>query len=358
MGRATVLCVVGLSAAAGLFAAQQPDLSPLAERIEAAMRDLEAPAVAIAVVAGDRVIYEKAFGYRDRERRLPATVETSFYITTCFPSETREWPVAVPYVWDGAAMRPIPLKTDRTMHAAGGMLSSVRDLSRWLLVNLSDGVLDGRRVFPREAMREVHSPQIGLDRRFGRLRRFAYGLGWYFGEDDGEIVVHHFGGYSGAQAHVSFMPDRGIGVAVVSNTDSRLPHLIAELIYDTLRGRPDAEKVFAADVAKLRAGKAGVAERIRQEEEKLLRPLPEAPPRPAAAYAGDYENEDLGTIRIREESGRLVATMGDLRAILAPARGDAFLLQWFPDDRPALITFSTAEPRARLTWNEKDFVKK
>jgi len=124
------------------------------------------------------------------------------------------------------------------MHAAGGMLSSVRDLSRWLLVNLSDGVLDGRRVFPREAMREVHAPQIGLDRRFGRLRRFAYGLGWYFGEDDGEIVVHHFGGYSGAQAHVSFIPDRGIGVAVVSNTDSRLPHLIVELIYDTLRGRP------------------------------------------------------------------------------------------------------------------------
>jgi hypothetical protein len=50
--------------------------------------------------------------------------------------------------------------------------------------------------------------------------------------------------------------------------------------------------------------------------------------------------------------------MGDLHAILAHARGEAFLLRWFPDDRPSLITFSTAEPRARLTWNEKDFVKK
>jgi CubicO group peptidase (beta-lactamase class C family) len=80
--------VVALSAAAGLFAAQQPDLSPLAERIEAAMRDLEAPAVAIAVVAGERVIYEKAFGYRDRERRLPATVGTSFYIASSTKSFT------------------------------------------------------------------------------------------------------------------------------------------------------------------------------------------------------------------------------------------------------------------------------
>jgi CubicO group peptidase (beta-lactamase class C family) len=77
------------------------------------------------------------------------------------------------------------VKTDRTMHAAGGMGTTARDAARWLILNLNGGEIDGRRILP-ETMEEE-----------------------YF----------HGGGYVGAASYISFLPEHGIGVAALANSD-------------------------------------------------------------------------------------------------------------------------------------------
>jgi CubicO group peptidase (beta-lactamase class C family) len=85
------------------------------------------------------------------------------------------------------------------------------------------------------------------DVTFGPFRRFGYGLGWYWGEYDGDTLLHHFGSYAGARAHVSFMSRHGLGVAVLlsaSGPAADAADLIAISAYDVLLAKPGAEARF------------------------------------------------------------------------------------------------------------------
>ncbi len=250
----------------------------------------------------------------------------------------------------------IPSKSPRTMNrGSGGLCSTIGDMTRWLRVNMTDGLLDGQRVFPLAVMREAHAAQITLDRGFGRLRRYAYGLGWYHADYQGDLVMHHFGSYpGGAWAHVSWMPERGIGVVVLSNAYNPLPDTVAWLAYDTLLGRADAQKRFDAEVADYRSLLGGGMDaQIAQFEKRLADETPESP-RTLASYAGTYENEQVGRIVVQEDGGVLRATLGDRSAILRRARGDAFVVQWIGFE-PNKIVFS----KDSLQWNSwPPFMKK
>ena len=72
---------------------------------------------------------------------------------------------------------------------------------------------------------------------FGDYVRTGYGLGWQVGRYRDDVLIHHFGNFSGSRAHVSFMPERGLGVAVLVNEDAvagELADLVANYAYDIL----------------------------------------------------------------------------------------------------------------------------
>lgn len=249
----------------------------------------------------------------------------------------------------------IPTKSPRTMNrGSGGLCSTIGDMTRWLRVNMTDGVLDGKRVFPLAVMREVHAAQINLDREFGRLRRHAYGLGWYQGDYEGDLVLHHFGSYAGgAWAHVSWMPEHNIGVVVLSNAYNPLPDSVAWLAYDTLLGRATAQKRFDDEIATFDKILSGMEAQVAGFEKKLAAEVGDSD-RKLSSYAGTYENEQVGRIVVSEASGELRATIGDRSAILRRARGDAFVVQWIGME-PNRIVFG----KDSLQWNRwPAFLKK
>ncbi|HEX2836428.1 MAG TPA: serine hydrolase [Thermoanaerobaculia bacterium] len=233
----------------------------------------------------------------------------------------------------------VPTKTARTMNrGSGGLCSTLADMTRWLRVNMSDGMLDGKRVFPLPVMREVHSPQISLSRKFGRLDRYAYGLGWYLADYEGDVVVHHFGSYPRSWAHLSWMPDRNIGVVVLADEMRPLPDNVAMLMYDALLGRTDAVARFDNDMTSLRQALAKLPERMDAFVKKVRDEAQESA-RALASYAGTYDDEAMGTMIVREENGALTATIGDRASPLTRVRGDAFFVQWYPSDGPDRVTF-------------------
>ena len=73
-------------------------------------------------------------------------------------------------------------KTDRTMHAAGGTGTTARDAARWLLVQLRDGEVDGRRVFSEDTA--LHSRELLSEiEPSGTIRRQeGFGLAWSVGD--------------------------------------------------------------------------------------------------------------------------------------------------------------------------------
>lgn len=217
-------------------------------------------------------------------------------------AEAAGWTIAKPYSF-AAADRTQPLylqKTDATMHAAGGMLSTAPDLATFLMAQLADGRLGRKQVLAAEVIRASHVRQATTDSRYLDFPRDGYAWGWYTGDYQGRRMLHHFGSFAGFHAHLSFMPDENIGLVVLNNEDvlgARLTNLIAEYAYALALGNTDiAAKAparfsgLADDARKLGQAATAQREKIRAREWRLSLPR--------RAYAGRYAHALLGDVTV------------------------------------------------------------
>lgn len=262
------------------------------------------------------------------ERKILAPLEMNQ--TTAFASVAQaSGNFALPYVTQDGSFVELPYKQDNTMHAAGGMVSSAEDLAKWLIANMNGGKYKGKQAISSAALEEILSPQINQNREFYKFKRYAYGLGWNIGTYNGEKFVHCFGEFPGFRPHVSFMPAHNLGVIVLTNESTQsfaLPDLIATEIYDFLlqknplqvNGNPKIDE-YIADLQKNKE------ERAKRATAKLRGKESQTPPSfELKAYAGTYENAELGRIIISIEGDVLVARFGNLVSSLAPIKGDTF----------------------------------
>lgn len=232
-----------------------------------------------------------------------------------------------------AAGRPVPCqrKTDRTMHAAGGLGTSIRDLERWLIVQLDGGKVGDARLLSEDGMTELLDLQSELDEPDGQVRRMTgFALGWQYGTFRGRPYRQHGGGYTGAAAHISFLPEDRLGVACVANTSGggqALLQVVSIDVYDRLLGigGDDFLPGFAAQAKRY-------AEHLAAARPRTANPaVGDGLSGPAPAYVGAYTNEDWGEVRIELVDDVLSASIGDLRAELFSAGRDAFLTFVAPD---------------------------
>lgn len=243
--------------------------------------------------------------------------------TTGYVSEARRrgWELAMPYehLGDGAVEQPY-YKSDETMHAAGGLLTTASDLARWVEANLNDGRLDGRQALPADAIRESHRKQAELEAGFYKFRRHGYGLGWYHADYEGDLLMHHFGAFSTFRAHVSFMPEHGIGVAAVaaeSPAGFALVDLAATFAYDWLLEKPNLDSRYDDRIAEFSEQIAGQRTRVREHRADRAARSWELT-RPREAYTGTYVSPVLGTIAVELQDGEFRFQVGEARSTVEP----------------------------------------
>lgn len=230
---------------------------------------------------------------------------TSAYISE---AETNGWPLAKPYSFASAEPnRPLYLtKADSTMQAAGGLVSTAPDLAKFLVAQLSSRVPDDDAPLPKAVIERSHVPQAALQSSFLDFPRTGYAWGWYAGEYKGRKMLHHFGGFAGFHAHLSFMPEENIGLVVLNNDDflgAQLTNLIADHVYGVLLEQPDIESTVAKRFDELQAKALelrGSAHTHREEVRARAWNLS----RPRAAYAGTYSNELLGDMTVALRDGQ------------------------------------------------------
>lgn len=208
-------------------------------------------------------------------------------------------------------------KADATMQSAGGLISTVGDMALWLEAQVNDGVVGGRRVLPDGLIASTHMPRVAQETTFGPYQRTGYGLGWQVGRYGDDVLIHHFGNFAGSRAHVSFMPERRIGVVVMINEDAfvgDLADVVANYAYDWFAGLPDIEAVYEAKLAALvdtrDRRRTGLA---RSLEARAARPR--ALSLPNAAYVGDYVSPAYGTLSVREAGECLELAIGVQHAV-------------------------------------------
>ena len=261
---------------------------------------------------------------------------------------------------DGPVRSPLQ-KVDATMQSAGGLVSTADDMARWLEVQINDGVLDGRRVFPEGLVASTHRPLATGGGSFGPYTRESYGLGWQIGRYGDDVLIHHFGNFAGSRAHVSFMPGRRLGVVVMVNEDAvagGLADLIANYVYDWHAGRPDLEAAYDAALAELvdRRDRARVSI-ARQLAERAARPWMLA--RPVAAYAGTYESPVMGTVRVAERDGAMVVSLGVMEAVAEPfTRPESIRVELVPLQGQVMLFSAEGETPASLEYLGETFTRR
>ncbi len=112
---------------------------------------------------------------------------------------------------------------NRAIGAAGGVYSSVADLSKWVLMHLQDGKFAGGKQFisttNHDEMWKAHT-NISFDATPPgpyKTHYTAYGLGWKLSDKNGYTTVSHTGGMPGMLSQVLMIPELNSAVIVLTN---------------------------------------------------------------------------------------------------------------------------------------------
>ncbi|WP_299946365.1 serine hydrolase domain-containing protein [uncultured Microbulbifer sp.] len=173
-------------------------------------------------------------------------------------------------------------KTNATMHPAGGLVSTASDLAAWLKTNINQ---DASKLSKGDIFEKMHDKQVAQKRTYFTYARDGYTLGWDVAEYNGEALLTRFGNYGGYSIHVSFMPEREIGVIAFTNQDIAftLPHVIANYAYNSVLEKSNRYELLEQESKRL-------AESIKAE-------LMDAPDSDLIVQADELPSNLLGTYR-------------------------------------------------------------
>lgn len=257
--------------------------------------------------------------------------------------------------------KPLPLeKQDSTMHAAGGMYASSNDLAKFLIVQLNQGKLNGKQVFPASVVLKSHQQQVATEAMFMDFKRSGYAWGWYTGEYKGQNMLHHFGGFSGTHAHLSFMPDKKLGLVVINNEDflsSRLTSIIADYVYGKLLNEEHIESKVEKRFEALNQKLADIdnilhKQKLKIEGRKMNLTLPKQ------AYLGEYRHPHLGTISIELlDTDQILVSWGVMNSIATGFDKQDKVRVTLKPTRGEIITFEVDEKVSSLVYQEMKFTR-
>lgn len=192
---------------------------------------------------------------------------------------------------------------------AGGASSSANDLAKWMLLEISDGEINGKKVLESKELRETQLPQIFTELNHDGKPSF-YGLGFDIGYDDkNRLRISHSGAFwLGASTCVNMIPSERVGICVLTNAR---PTGVAEGIAQSfleifLEGRTSRDwmtlfKDYFSDPAVM-----GVTKGFDYDK----RPLDQSPALPHASYVGRYANDYFGEIEVSSKGSNLEIKIG------------------------------------------------
>lgn len=110
---------------------------------------------------------------------------------------------------------------------AGFVMSSVQDMSRYLVAQLSGQVEGGKGILSPADFALMHAPaaNAGLSAQGG-----SYGMGWFIGPRAGiGKTIWHDGSAAASHSMVLLLPDTGWGIVILTNAESLLYSMVARI---------------------------------------------------------------------------------------------------------------------------------
>lgn len=205
----------------------------------------------------------------------------------------------IPYYEDTAGMAP-----------CGAIISSLNDMSHWLIALMNGGKYAGKQVLPPEVLKATLEPAIALpnvmgeQRGYWELQNSAYGMGRWTASYRGHLLAYHGGDLDGFHSQVSYMPNERIGVIVfvIGDHCASLYNTVSYNVYERLLGMNQTPWSQRTLEIRLKGKKAGTEARAKAGADQVKGT---APSHALADYAGEYEHPAYGVLKIGLRDGQL-----------------------------------------------------
>ena len=202
---------------------------------------------------------------------------------------------------DTNILLPYPFYTKQQgLGPAGAIISSIDDLSNWLIVQMNDGKFNGKLVIPSSIIKETMQPAIpssSVPGKYYENLNSIYGMGRSTSSYKGHYRTQHGGAIGGIYSNISFMPADSIGVIVFTNGAhaSSLPGIITNIVYDKLLGLSETQWSERNLKDYLKSKQTDKEARKKPDSDRIAGTKPS---HPLADYAGIYEDPAYGTMEI------------------------------------------------------------
>lgn len=230
---------------------------------------------------------------------------------------------ALPYREKDDKLEKIPFRPITNMGPAGSINSSVEDMAQWLKVQSGGGKLDGKAVIKADTLADIQAPHMAMGQPPERPEISAgdYGLGWMIDVYRGHKRVHHGGGIDGFISQVHVFPQDGLGIVVLTNSETGLSSIVAQSAADRLLKLEPIDWNGEA-LARRAKGKAAVKEAKAKKE--TVRVPDTRPSHPLADYAGEYFHPGYGPLKVELQGEKLRVIYNGMTAPLGHWHYDVF----------------------------------
>lgn len=221
-----------------------------------------------------------------------------------------------------------------TESPAGGVSSTVRDLAKWMRLQLGNGVYAGEQVIDADALAETHRPQIirvpPPPANPATDRAGLYGLGWNvdYNQQEG-IQLGHSGAFNlGAATNVRLLPSEQLGIIALTNGHPiGVPEAIGRAFFDLVlygKVQQDWIKLYGQLFAIVNQPPYGTT------IDYTKPPAHPTPALPFTAYVGTYFNDFFGEIGVETKNGGLVLELGPNKEAFAMGHYDGNIFYYQP----------------------------
>ncbi|QRK06890.1 beta-lactamase family protein [Archangium violaceum] len=200
---------------------------------------------------------------------------------------------------------PLPLSVEEAVvpvRPAGGAWSNLRDMERYVMLELSKGrTPEGQQLVSEANLLARREPQVKM------TDKKSYGLGLMVGEDHGARLIQHGGNTLGFSSDMFFLPEANVGVVLLTNVQGDGPFRNAvrrkflEILFD---GRDEARNQLDFT--------------LKNRREQLEKGMTDIRVKPDLEWmktlAGTWHNEGLGRVTLRVEGSDAVFDAGEWRS--------------------------------------------
>ena len=215
---------------------------------------------------------------------------------------------------------------------AGSMVSCVKDISHWLLMQIDSGRYEGKQILPWAVLQTTREMQTIISSTKSSVypsHFLGYSPGLFQRDYSGRQVFWHTGGADGFVTNICFVPEEKLGITILTNNDNQgFFELLRYQILDAYMNMPyvnrskkqlnDFLKEQNKELLKIDSLKA----RVKGNKSAL----------PLNAYIGTYANELYGTIIITTDDNDLKIKFNNHNNLTARLR--------YMDNDEWLITYS------------------